>query len=264
MQAILTLLVLFGGVKIMKKRLFPIVIVLLAFICIMTGCQKAAKPNTLKDLKSGDFVFNKDFPDKKLLANMQKAIKQIGMDTDEVDGFYVGPDWANGYRYYFQYGDEGTRYDIYVNQDHSVASIKSNKTKINIYEKGYEPFNYQEVENNPDYYANVIRKQTGNSTEETSSDNTNNTNTIILTDGETGKYGKLSSSGAVHFTVPAGHYLAESMSGNVKISQVNVNNEEDYSFIAEFNSKGEKAEIDVKDGYYLELTVNGKVKLTAK
>ncbi|MGI5989587.1 MAG: hypothetical protein ACOX78_04915 [Lachnospiraceae bacterium] len=243
----------------MKKTNIVIVLLFSAIICSLTACQKAVKPDSLDDLKDDDFVFTKDFPDSELLGNMQEAITEIGMDPNEIDGFYVAPDWANGHRYIFQYGDMGTRYYIYVNQDNSIESINCETTDLKVYEKGYEPFNYADVENNPDYYANVSRETVEDFSEETSDDDA-----IILTDGDTGQYGELSDDGYVHFIVPAGQYLAESLSGNVKIAQVNINDEEDYTFIADFDSIGDTAEISVLDGYYLELTVNGQVKLTAE
>lgn len=236
------------------------VLLLLTATSALTGCQKAAKPATLEDAKEGDFIFTRDFPDKDLLENIKQAVTEIGMTYEDIDGFYVGPDWANGKRFSFQYGDNGTVYYIYVNQDKSIESINYETLNLKVYLKGYEPYNYKEVENNPDYYLNITnRKELDATSDNVDSDDDTS---IILTDGETGDYGQETDDGIVHFTVPAGHYIAESLNGNVKIAQVNVDNEDDYSFIAEFSSIGETSEIDVKDGYYLELTVYGQVKLT--
>lgn len=236
------------------------VLLTLIITCGLTACQKASQPDTLDEAQEGDFIFTKDFPDQDLLENIEQAVTDIGMSFDEISGFYVGPEWSNGDTYSFQYGDNGTTYYIYVNQDKSIASINYEATgNLQVYLQGYEPYNYQDVENNPDYYASLTdRKKLESSSDSAEADDSS----IILTDGETGDYGQETADGYVHFTIPAGHYKAESLSGNVKIAQVNVNDEDDYTFIAEFSSIGDTCEIDVKDGYYLELTLNGQVKLT--
>jgi hypothetical protein len=172
-----------------------------------------ADMSLLTDAQStGDAYYLSAIGGAKAIAN---ALNAIGLNIDKsADGqwyrtssdgieslliIYPGYDWANGKRYYvyaFSVWKEKSDYTfaIYLNADGTVNSInllRNANSLVKLYDSGYEPFNYYEFLETPQYFIDL--ESSGNrkriESEPSEPDNAT-TGSFRLVDGQLGAYGK--------------------------------------------------------------------------
>ena len=96
--------------------------------------------------------------------------------------------------------------------------------------------------------------------------NTQNSGSILLTDGELGDYGKEATTKSgyeyVRYIIPAGNYTVENKAKESMIFVVSDSNSDDVSATLQLKSADEKGSLTVKSGYHIELSMYSQVILT--
>ena len=95
--------------------------------------KEAAKTEAEAPKLSPEEQFAKDNDiDAKLATDILTACEATGMKTNDISGFALADDWANGKRYSFNYSDYS--FLVYMNQDGTINGINSGQVKF--YENG--------------------------------------------------------------------------------------------------------------------------------
>lgn len=198
----------------------------------------ASSTDDSKEIKS--FLKRNKEVSETFARNLEDALSLTGLGytLDDISWFEQTDDWTAGKRYNAQINMED-----YI----QIATIG---------DEIYSIKNTQNSETDNFLYRNESLKPDAGEIAEDS---------ILLTDGELGAYGKevTTKSGYkyVWYTVPAGNYTVENKTKQSTVFVVSDSNSDDVSECLKLASDGEKTRLTVKDGYHIELSMYAQILL---
>jgi hypothetical protein len=192
-------------------------------------------------------------------------------DSDGIESpliIYPGYDWANGKRYYiyaFSVWKEKSDYTfaIYLNANGTVNSInllRNANSLVKLYDSGYEPFNYYEFLETPQYFIDLESSGNRKRTEsEPSEPDNESSGSFRLVDGQLGAYGKQSPdySDVIYYYVPAGTYRITNNGKNATVWLISDSAPKDDNVAGNtmFAQTGETGVMTIIEGQHIELTI---------
>lgn len=200
--------------------------------------SKKAKDDS-KDVES--FLRRNKEVSETFAKNLKATLPLAGLDytLDDVNWFEQTGDWAAGSRYNAQI--DGKIYIQIATIGDEIYSIKDTKNGAT------DNFLYKNENLKPD--AGEVPD-----------------NSILLTDGELGDYGENAKTKSgyeyVRYNVPAGNYRVENKAKQSSVFVVSNSNSDDVSASLQLTANGEKANLTVKSGYHIELSMYAQILLT--
>lgn len=198
----------------------------------------ASSTDESKEIKS--FLKRNKEVSETFARNLEDALSLTGpgYTLDDISWFEQTDDWTAGKRYNAQINMED-----YI----QIATIG---------DEIYSIKNTQNSETDNFLYRNENLKPDAGEIADDS---------ILLTDGELGAYGKevTTKSGYkyVWYTIPTGNYTVENKAKQSTVFVVSDSNSDDVSECLKLASDGEKTRLTVKDGYHIELSMYAQVLL---